>query len=95
MVGLDLGLRIAVAVTLGQRLAFVGAVVVPGRVDTQTAHVQKTAERLPLARIEQHAQRLDVGLAIIVHRAPGADLAGTMDHDINIMDRLGHEARIM
>ncbi len=39
---LDLGLRVAIAVALGQRLALVGAVVVPGRVDTETAHVQKT-----------------------------------------------------
>ncbi len=82
----QLGLGIAVVMTFGQRLGFVGAEMMTGRIDTETAHVQETGQGLSLACLQKDSQALDIDAAIFVYRAPGAQLAGTMNDDVDIQD---------
>ncbi len=55
LLGFDLRLRVAVAMPAWQRHGFVGAVVMPRRIDAEAAHVDETRQALPFARVEQDA----------------------------------------
>ncbi len=84
--GLDLALRVAVHLLVGQRLGLVGAVVVSGRVDTEGAQVDKALQRLPFASVQQVAEPGHVDGAEFLDRTPLADLGGSVDDHVRSQD---------